>query len=225
LGNIADNANSSAASKQVIILLLAGSVLVFSWVWPLALYANGIFIAHMVQHLLTMNVAAVLIALAVRHSNKLVVSLPAATTFQMAALWLWHTPAVFMASHHHLFLGLLMKASLFGAALFFWIAILENRTGTLWSRIFALLVTGKVFCLLGAVFVFTRRPLYPVHGNPGAWGLTAIEDQQLAGLVMVSACALTYIAAAIMLFSYWVFKEKKPMQNFVSGAAGGKPHV
>ena len=118
-----------------------------------------------------------------------------------------------------------MKSSLFVAALFFWVAILDHRANTLWSRIFALLITGKVFCLLGAVFVFTRRPLYPVHGDPVLWRLTEIEDQQLAGLVMVSACALIYVAAAIALFAHWIFRVRKPSFNLFSGVAGGKPYA
>ena len=74
-----------------------------------------------------------------------------------------------------------------------------------WHRIFALLITAKLFCLLGAAFVFSRRTLYPAFGNPEAWGLTALEDQQLAGLLMVSSCALIYVAAAIALFARWLF--------------------
>jgi putative membrane protein len=93
-----------------------------------------------------------------------------------------------------------------------------------WSRIFALLVTAKVFCLLGAVFVFTRRPLYATHGNPESWGITAIEDQQLAGLVMVSACALVYVAVAIMMFANWLYDSKIVWRKFPP-AANGTPRV
>lgn len=179
----------------------------------------------MIQHLLTMNVAALLMALAIGPSKGLFVSLPVVTTFQLLALWFWHTPAVFIASHHHLLPGMLMKASLFGAALLFWVAIFNHKASSLWARIFALLITGKVFCLLGAIFVFTRRPLYPVHGDPGLWMLSSIEDQQLAGLVMVSACALTYVAVAIALFVQWMFKAEKPAFSLIPGVSGGNPHA
>ena len=200
--------DNNSVLKQASIFLLAIAVLIFSWVWPLALYANQLFTIHMVQHLLTMNVAALLFASVLRRCEWLSFSLPLVATFQMASLWLWHTPAVFIASHGNFLFELLMKASLFAGALLFWIAILDNRANSLWSRILTLLITGKVFCLLGAVFVFTRRPLYPIHGDLGL-SMSSIEDQQLAGLVMVSACALTYVAAAIALFVHWMFKDEK----------------
>ena len=210
--------------KQASIFLLAITVLVFSWVWPLALYANQLFAIHMVQHLLSMNVAALLFASVLRRNEWLSFSLPLVATFQMVSLWMWHTPAVFIASHGNFQLDLLMKASLFAGALLFWIAILDYRANSLWIRIFTLLITGKVFCLLGAVFVFTRRPLYPIHGDPGPW-MSAIEDQQLAGLVMVSACALTYVAAAIALFVHWMFKVKKSAFNLIPDLSRETPHA
>ena len=213
-----------SVSRQASIFLLAVLVLIFSWIWPLALYANGVFTIHMVQHLLTMNVAALLFALVLRRSEWLSFSLPLVATFQMVSLWLWHTPAVYIASHGNLPLDLLMKVSIFAGALLFWIAILNYRINSLWSRIFTLLITGKVFCLLGAIFVFARRPIYPPHGDPGLW-TSAIEDQQLAGLVMVSACALTYAAAAIALFVHWIFKVKKSSFNLIPDLSRETPHA
>ena len=67
-----------------------------------------------------------------------------------------------------------------------------------------MLITAKVFCLLGAVYVFSRRALHAGLGSPERWGLSALEDQQLAGLLMISSCAVVYVAAAIMLFARWL---------------------
>jgi putative membrane protein len=38
----------------------------------------------------------------------------------------------------------------------------------------------------------------------GAWGLSALEDQQLAGLVMWVPAGLVYAAAAIALAGIWI---------------------
>ena len=215
-----------ARSAQMNFFIIALSILTVAWVWPLPLIASDLFTAHMVQHLLTMNVAALLISLAIKSSRKLFfIPLSAVTTFQMAAFWFWHTPAVFAASHQHFFWSPIMKASLFASALLFWTVMLEPRANSLWARIFALLITAKVFCLLGAVFVFTRRPLYAKHGNPETWGITALDDQQLAGLVMVSACALVYVAAAIAMFADWLYDRKIASHEFPHGFADGKPRV
>jgi putative membrane protein len=177
-----------------------------AWIWPIPGMARDLFAAHMFQHLLVINVAAMLIAAArdwlpaVRH----VTTLPIVTALQLAALWMWHAPAVLEMVHHSPVWQGLMQVSLFAAAWLFWRAVLGCWNRPVWHPIFALLITGKIFCVLGATFVFSRRPLYPHFGSPESWGFSALEDQQLAGLLMVSSCALIYVAAAVALFARWL---------------------
>ena len=56
--------------------------------------------------------------------------------------------------------------------------------------------------LLGALIVFSGRPLYAPHwGTASAWGLTPVEDQQIAGLLMwVAAGGIYLILAAVLLY-------------------------
>jgi putative membrane protein len=201
------------------------TALLLAWIWPLAGLARELFFAHMLQHLLVMNLAALLIAAACSRSQKDSGSppppfwravprglgkLPVVTAMQLAALWVWHMPAVLAAAHHSLILTGLMQMSLFGAAFLFWRAVLGRSA---WPAIFALLATAKVYCLLGAIFVFSRRALYPAFGNPEAWGFSALEDQQLAGLSMISACAVSYIAVAVALFAWWLATIDTPSRG------------
>jgi len=194
-----------------------------AWIWPLGGMARDLFAAHMLQHMLVMNMGALLIAAvwqfhgrrehdppAARTAKRGLRGLTAVTSAQLAALWIWHMPAVFSSTHHSPVLNGLMQMSLFAVALLFWRTVLRPRGQAAWPRIFALLATAKVFCLLGAIFVFSRRALYPAFGNPEAWGLSALEDQQLAGLLMVSSCAVTYVAAAIALFVRWLAMIETP---------------
>lgn len=204
-------------------LLLAAALLVLAtaWIWPLAELAPDLFFVHMAQHVLAMSVAAILAALAMRsYDGQLQVSLTVATVVQLGGLWLWHMPAVFAAAHHDFALDMLMKTSLFVAALVFWRAILRTGRGAAWPPILALLITAKLFCLLGAAFVFARRALYPQIGNPERWGFSALEDQQLAGLLMVGSCGLIYVAAATALFAAWLFRaDRLPPARIRSDAA------
>lgn len=57
----------------------------------------------------------------------------------------------------------------------------------------ALLLTGKLACLLGALLIFAPRELYRLHGLP------SLEDQQLAGLLMITACPLSYVVAGVAM--------------------------
>jgi cytochrome c oxidase assembly factor CtaG len=43
-----------------------------------------------------------------------------------------------------------------------------------------------------------------------AWGLSALEDQQLAGLVMWVPMGLIYTAAALLLAAQWIRTTSEP---------------
>jgi putative membrane protein len=196
-------------------MLTLGAMLatVLAWAWPLPVLANDLLSGHMAQHLLAMNGGALLLALAWRRlysarpgrgSKGLVV----ATALQFSLLMLWHLPPLFAAAHHSAVLQPLMHATTFGAAFLFWRAIFATDNQPLWLRIVCLLATAKLFCLAGAVLVFSRRAIYAGIGDPTRWNMTALSDQQLAGLLMGSACALIYVAVATGLFASWLLRDR-----------------
>jgi putative membrane protein len=112
----------------------------------------------------------------------------------------WHLPPVM--AHNGPMFRVLMHASLIGAACAFWGSIVNGDRDDPAGGIAALLMTGKLVCLGGAVLVFAPRPLYVGAGHfPGS---DPVEDQQLAGLVMLATCPLTYVTAAIILFWRWL---------------------
>ncbi len=185
---------------------VALAALVLGLLGPLAPMAHDLLSAHMVQHLIAMNIAAPLLAASLGNFQKWYsLGIVSATALQLAGFWFWHMPAVFAAAHHSVVLDGLMKLSLLLVAVLFWRAVLTVPRR--WPALFALLVTAKLFCLWGAVLVFARRPLYADQGSPASWGLTALADQQLAGLVMVSACALIYVSAATVIFCLWLVRD------------------
>ena len=52
--------------------------------------------------------------------------------------------------------------------------------------------------LLGALLTFSQNAIYAPHAlTTAAWGLSPLEDQQLAGLIMWAPGALAYLAAAL----------------------------
>jgi putative membrane protein len=62
--------------------------------------------------------------------------------------------------------------------------------------------------LLGALITFAGEPLYAPHfATVWPWGLSALEDQQLAGLIMWAPAAGLYLGAALMLASKWLGRE------------------
>jgi putative membrane protein len=88
-------------------------------------------------------------------------------------------------------------AALFAAALAFWALVASVPAASRWLAILALLLTGKLACLLSVLLIFAPRPLYAAAG--GHMAAADLADQQLAGLLMITACPLSYLVAALAL--------------------------
>jgi putative membrane protein len=118
-------------------------------------------------------------------------------------LWLWHAPALFEAAVERHWLHVLEHACFFGTALLFWRAVLDARTShRAGPALAATFVTFMHSDLLGGLITLAPRPLYPVYvGRSAVWGLTALDDQQLAGLFMWVPLGLPYLAAGLFLTS------------------------
>ena len=161
---------------------------------------------QMVEHLLVMNVLAPLAAVLLTRSRSPLGdgtrALWPLASVQVALLWAWHAPALQRAATDAPLLHWGMTAALALAALAFWIAVLDAAGTARWSAVLALLLTGKLACLLGALMIFAPRDLY---GLPGAVmalctiGPSSLADQQLAGLLMITACPLSYVVAGTAL--------------------------
>jgi putative membrane protein len=191
------------------LIALAGAIGAFLLA-PVALEAagNGHLSRHMLAHILLMGAVAPAAAGA---GLRLVATrprlpfggavLPGAAA-QAAALWGWHAPPVLAAALASPVLHLLLQASLFATALWFWLGILSVRDHGRWRSILVLLVTAKLFCLLGVLLTFAPRALF--LGHAAAAPMHEIADQQLAGLLMLAACPLTYIVAGVLIAARWL---------------------
>lgn len=127
-----------------------------------------------------------------------------------AALWVWHVPGPYEAALRSEPLHALEHASLFGTALFFWWVVAGSRRRALYGPgvlvTFAAALQGSA---LGALMTLATSPWYPsyVDGTAGAGaavGLTPLEDQQVAGVVMWGPCGAVYALAAVLLFAAWI---------------------
>ncbi len=176
----------------------------------------GVFSRHMIIHIALMTVAApVLASLLLKLSAKSasVSMLFAAVTLQTALLFAWHSPlGIGLAMKGHAG-TLLMQATLFSSALWFWFTVFNQTGEHLWRAVIALLLTGKLFCLIAVLLVFAPRVLYGMTAMP-----IELADQQLAGLLMVTVCPITYVLAAVVLISRW-FQTLSDTQSNVTSTA------
>lgn len=186
---------------------------------------------HMVQHLLFTVVAAPLIAFG-EPATTVRVGLPSdlrhlaarlaratrsrerriggpprlilAACAHIAALWIWHTPAIYDAADRSAAAHLLEHASFLGTAVWFWTAVCATarrhteQQGLATLCLGAMIVQGGV---LGALLAFAPGPLYAAY--QGADGLSPLEDQQLAGALMWVLPGFLYAGIAIKRFIGW----------------------
>jgi putative membrane protein len=158
---------------------------------------------HMAAHIAAMSIAAPLTAALLAKSLPGWVgghrTLWLAAAAQLVLLWAWHAPAVANASAGSHAVHAIAHAALFAAAFVFWGAVIRLPEAAHWQAIAALLLTGKLACLLAALLIFSPRELYAisVHRAP-------LDDQQLAGLLMITACPLSYLIAAVVLATRFV---------------------
>jgi putative membrane protein len=89
----------------------------------------------------------------------------------------------------------------------FWWAVLYGRRhqSGYAGGMLALFGTVMHTRLLGALLVVAQRPWYSVSdATTLQFGLSVIEDQQLAGLIMWVPTSCIYVAAALFLASLWI---------------------
>lgn len=218
-------------------------VLALATLSPLAEWSQASFLAHMVEHELIMVVAAPLLVLArpigpwlwsmprgarqgigralasppARRSWGLLSAPGAASALQAVVLWGWHAPPLFTAALQDPVLHVAQHLSFLGAGCLFWWAMLARGRagyGVAALHLFAASAHGG---LLGALFLFAQRPWFPAQGEGSLFGLSPLEDQQLAGLVMTGAACLAYPAAALLLLARWIAGRKEAGHALVPG--------
>jgi cytochrome c2 len=119
-------------------------------------------------------------------------------------LWIWHAPGLFQAALASEPVHALQHLSFLASALLFWWALIHGRQGQMGygPAVLYLFTTSMHSGALGALLTFAPAPWYPAYGeNAAAWGLTAVEDQQLAGLIMWVPAGAVYLLAGLGLFA------------------------
>lgn len=200
---------------------------------PLDRLASQLFTAHMIEHEILMVIAAPLFVLSKplapllwalpqklrasvgRALVRSIVLLPVrkaatnqlvATGLHGATLWLWHAPSLYDAALAETPVHWLQHLSFLGTAIIFWWALLfgRGRQGN-GAAILYLFATTLHSGFLGILLSFAREPLYLSQGLGAAnWGFSALEDQQLAGLIMWVPAGMLYVAAALVLAAAWI---------------------
>lgn len=225
-----------APAAQIAAFVAAMAIVASALLSPLDGLADQLFSAHMVQHLLLLLAAPPLFVYA-RPAVVLLWAFPAPTRKRIgralialgarAALrflmhpvivWVlasgvfvfWHLPGPYRWALGNDGIHALEHLSFVVTALMWWTIVIEpigtRRLGYGGTFVF-IAATAILSGMPGALIVLAPRAFYAGHGA-AAWGLTPLQDQQLAGILMWIPGGLAYLAAASAIFMKWLRSEE-----------------
>ena len=174
-------------------------VLVAAFLSPLCALSSALFSARIVHHLLLIAVAAPMLALAFprrRAGGSVLLSLLVAV--HLVAVWFWHAPQPYAAAMASDAIYWTMELTLLVSGVLLW-RELTSPTASVGRILMAHLTLIIQMGLLGALITFAPEPLYAPHFlSTTPYGLSALDDQQLAGLIMWVPAILPYLLAALL---------------------------
>ena len=172
------------------------------WLGPLpGLVREGSHAAHMLLHMGVVAFAVPLLCLGLfrRAPPWLAARAPgvmaATTLIDFAVVWAWHAPGLQAAARESGAVLALEQATFALAAALVW---LPAVAGPAFAGAAALFMTAMHMTLLGVLIALAPRALHAGH-EAGIWGLDALRDQQLGGIVMLVLAGGVYGGAGLWL--------------------------
>jgi cytochrome c oxidase assembly factor CtaG len=200
-------------------LFAAGSAVIFlSLSSPLDTGADRLLSLHMLQHvgltafgppLVLLGLPRELIDLALRPRwldrivSVLTMPYIAAALF-IVNMWLWHIPAVYETALTEVPVHAFMHIAFMATGLLFWWPVIQPRgaTGSEVARLLYVFATGFPMGIL-ALILLASPVLYDYYETgPRLWGVSAMADQQIAGVIMGALGE----SASFIAFSYLFFR-------------------
>jgi putative membrane protein len=167
------------------------------FVSPLCAWSSSLFSVRVTHHIVLVTMVAPLVVLA-RPGPWGMGRIPV-FFLHAAVLWVWHLPAAYEVALSNSFVFWTMQLSLLGSGILLWQRVLAMSTEP-GSALLGLVGTVIQMGLLGALITFAPQPLYEPHlATTAPWGLSPLEDQQVAGLIMWLPAMIPYLLAGLWL--------------------------
>ncbi len=233
-----DNARRAAGIGRIAAFFAGIATLLGALESPLDGLAGQLFSAHMTQHLLLLTVAPPLLVWGrpvfvwlwafplprrrrigrwwndtrVLHATHAFLMRPL-TVWLLAsiALWFWHVPGPYGWALADERVHVLEHLSFLLTALAFWTLVLQPYGRQQGGHGIALILVATYALhngLLGALLVFASQPYYLAY-TASHFGLTPLEDQQLAGLIMWIPAGMLQLVTLAWLFAGWLAAAEK----------------
>lgn len=203
---------------------------------PLDRWSQQLLIAHMVEHLLIGDVASLLLVLGltgpllqpllrIRLIDRLRVLLHpvVAVVLWGVDLYLWHLPVMYQAALRHDWLHALEHACFLFFGSVVWMALLGPLPKPAWfgnlAKLGYIVAVRLIGTLLGNVFIWSGTVFYPFYtAGDARWHITPLNDQSVAGSVMMLEESILTIGLFLWLFLK-AARESEERQSLLELAA------
>jgi cytochrome c oxidase assembly factor CtaG len=212
---------------------------------PFASLGHALFSAHMLQHLVIMLICAPLFVLARptfvvfwgvpattrrwlgRVAHLRIFRTVASFARSPITIWtafvglfaLWHLPSLYALALRNEAAHIVEHLCFFVSAYGFWSVVMSKSSRAkldYGARALFVATAATLSGLPGALMLLASRRLYAAHGEGSAqFGLSPLEDQQIAGLLMWIIAGFAYTAIVLALTYRWL----KESDRRASGAA------
>ena len=200
---------------------------------PIDRLGEQLFLMHMVQHLLLLDLAPILVLLGLtkvllRPLTRRLVRIERragplahpvfAIVLYVATMAIWHIPAMYDAALEHPVLHVLEHVTFAIAGGLYWWHLLSpirarRRLGGMGPVVYML--ATKVFVgLIGILLAFSPDAIYDFYERqPGYWGLSPGTDQSVGGLIMALEQSIVMGVALVFLFTRALNESERENQR------------
>jgi cytochrome c oxidase assembly factor CtaG len=208
-------------------------VILVALVSPVDGLADQLLLMHMIQHVLLLDAVPILAILGftkviLRPITRAIHDLerradtlasPAfAVVLYVAVIWAWHVPAAYDVALRHPLVHVLEHLSfLIAGSLYWWHLLSPIRARLRLAGLGPIAYMGSTKLFVGALgmglaFAPTALYAYYVH-HARVWGLSAHDDQSIAGIVMAVEQSLVMGVALVVLFVQALAESEREQQR------------
>ena len=219
-----------AFSSGALLMLLA-------LVSPLDAASDRLLSMHMLQHIVLTTFGPPLVLLGLPSGTVRALLRPGSrlygaarivtTTFFAGAvfilnMWVWHIPPVYELALTDVWVHVAMHVAFMATGLLFWWPIVaplpEMSTAGGGARLLYLFATGFPMGVLALLLLSAQKVIYDFYETQPSrlWGISALEDQQVAGVFMGSLGEAASFIAFSLIFVRFLLTDRPEAADFTT---------